>query len=104
MSYGYGLLSAQGLEELGRLAEVGGVKASGAPAVDRCQQCVGLSMHAWMGDGGALLEPSRRILEAQQPQQRAEPCALESELRQLTVLFCNLVDSTRLANQLDPEG
>jgi class 3 adenylate cyclase len=28
----------------------------------------------------------------------------EAERRQLTVLFCDLVDSTRLAGQLDPEG
>ena len=27
----------------------------------------------------------------------------EAERRQLTVLFCDLVDSTRLARQLDPE-
>jgi class 3 adenylate cyclase len=27
----------------------------------------------------------------------------EAERRQLTVLFCDLVDSTRLAGQLDPE-
>jgi class 3 adenylate cyclase len=33
----------------------------------------------------------------------AEPPASEAERRQLTVLFCDLVDSTLLANQLDPE-
>jgi class 3 adenylate cyclase/predicted ATPase len=33
----------------------------------------------------------------------AEPRALEAERRQLTVLFCDLVDSTVLASQLDPE-
>jgi hypothetical protein len=103
MSYGHSLLPAQTLEERGRLAEVGGIKAFGAPATDRCQQRVGLSMLAWTGDGGTLLEPSRRIPEAQQPQQRAEPRAPESERRQLTVLFCDLVDSTPLASQLDPE-
>jgi class 3 adenylate cyclase len=31
------------------------------------------------------------------------PSALEAERRQLTVLFCDLVDSTALATQLDPE-
>ena len=33
----------------------------------------------------------------------AEPRAPEAERRQLTVLFCDLVDSTALASQLDPE-
>jgi class 3 adenylate cyclase len=31
------------------------------------------------------------------------PPSPEAERRQLTVLFCDLVDSTRLASQLDPE-
>ena len=31
------------------------------------------------------------------------PCPTEAERRQLTVLFCDLVDSTPLARQLDPE-
>jgi predicted ATPase/class 3 adenylate cyclase len=33
----------------------------------------------------------------------AEPRPADAERRQLTVLFCDLVDSTRLASQLDPE-
>jgi TOMM system kinase/cyclase fusion protein len=33
----------------------------------------------------------------------ATPSTPEAERRQLTVLFCDLVDSTRLARQLDPE-
>src|SRR5206468_7264587 len=33
----------------------------------------------------------------------AAPPPAEAERRQLTVLFCDLVDSTRLASQLDPE-
>src|SRR4029434_11239796 len=33
----------------------------------------------------------------------AAPPSLEAERRQLTVLFCDLVDSTALASQLDPE-
>jgi hypothetical protein len=33
----------------------------------------------------------------------AEPRAPEAERRQLTVLFCDLVDSTVLASQLDPD-
>jgi class 3 adenylate cyclase/predicted ATPase len=61
------------------------------------------TMLVWTGDGGALPEPPPRIVEAQHPQQRAEPRAPEAERRQLTVLFCDLVDSTVLAGQLDPE-
>jgi class 3 adenylate cyclase/predicted ATPase len=34
---------------------------------------------------------------------RAEPRTSDAERRQLTVLFCDLVDSTVLASQLDPE-
>jgi class 3 adenylate cyclase len=43
--------------------------------------------------------------EAQPPEapSQVEPGAPEAERRQLTVLFCDLVDSTRLARQLDPE-
>jgi class 3 adenylate cyclase len=33
----------------------------------------------------------------------AEPLAPNAERRQLTVMFCDLVDSTRLASHLDPE-
>src|SRR5262249_1137468 len=35
--------------------------------------------------------------------QPATPYTPEAERRQLTVLFCDLADSTRLARQLDPE-
>src|SRR5215472_7622167 len=45
--------------------------------------------------------------QAARPPQTATPTAspspLEAERRQLTVLFCDLVDSTVLASQLDPE-
>jgi class 3 adenylate cyclase len=62
------------------------------------------TMLVWTGDGGARQEPSPpQIVDAQQPQRRAESHALEAERRQLTVLFCDLVDSTALSSQLDPE-
>jgi len=72
----------------------------------------GGTMLVWMGDGGALLEPPHRlspstppsrIPDGQWPQPRTEPHAPEAERRQLTVLFCDLVDSTVLVSQLDPE-
>src|SRR5215471_19776109 len=34
---------------------------------------------------------------------RAEPHPLDAERRQLTVMFCDLVESTKLSSQLDPE-
>jgi class 3 adenylate cyclase len=61
------------------------------------------TMLVWTGDGRGLPEPPTRTIEAQQPQPRAEPPTPEAERRQLTVLFCDLVDSTVLARQLDPE-
>ena len=33
----------------------------------------------------------------------AEPRAPDAERRQLTVMFCDVVDSTKLSSQLDPE-
>jgi class 3 adenylate cyclase/predicted ATPase len=42
-----------------------------------------------------------RVLQAEAPPAMLPPP--EAERRQLTVLFCDLVDSTRLARQLDPE-
>src|SRR5207244_1652785 len=68
----------------------------------------------WTGDTGALpalspappslplsdLQPMQTAQGARPADDRAAP---EAERRQLTVLFCDLVDSTRLAGQLDPE-
>jgi class 3 adenylate cyclase/tetratricopeptide (TPR) repeat protein len=61
----------------------------------------------WTGDVGVTppISPapqpdSSRTLPDAPP---AVPHPSEAERRQLTVLFCDLVDSTRLANQLDPE-
>ena len=56
------------------------------------------------GCGTPLAGPApsavQRHQEAPAPVARATP---EAERRQLTVLFCDLVDSTVLASQLDPE-
>jgi class 3 adenylate cyclase/predicted ATPase len=69
----------------------------------------------WLGDVGSTSAPTP---PAPQPVQRppaevdrtapieapvAKTHAPEAERRQLTVLFCDLVDSTMLASQLDPE-
>ena len=69
----------------------------------------------WTGGATATLAPaSKPIHPVEQPthqdDQRAQaqsppvdPRAPEAERRQLTVLFCDLVDSTALASRLDPE-
>ena len=70
------------------------------------------TMLVWTG-GGVRQEPPPRLPPAtplpripapQQPQRTAEPRAPEAERRQLTVLFCDLVESTVLSSQLDPEA
>jgi TOMM system kinase/cyclase fusion protein len=58
----------------------------------------------WGGVADTTTEPAgrsslARALDTLPP----EPHAPEAERRQLTVLFCDLVDSTVLASQLDPE-
>jgi class 3 adenylate cyclase len=67
----------------------------------------------WTGAAGATPAPPPSSPAALQPPlQKAPlppeaaptaPSSPEAERRQLTVLFCDLADSTRLASQLDPE-
>jgi TOMM system kinase/cyclase fusion protein len=69
----------------------------------------------WTGDAGTTLSPvSQSQQTAQQPDVQTDQSLLtvspptqprfpDAERRQLTVLFCDLVDLTTLARQLDPE-
>jgi len=58
-------------------------------------------MLVWSGDG---VDPPASIPQAQPPARPAvQPTAPEGERRQLTVMFCDLVGSTALSAQLDPE-
>src|SRR5215471_11542074 len=66
----------------------------------------------WTGAPGGVQEPvspqSTQQPAAQQDQPPhteppTEPRSPEAERRQLTVMFCDLVDSTKLSSQLDPE-
>jgi predicted ATPase len=57
----------------------------------------------WVGEVGPTLEPDPSSPPLQPETVPAEPRAPEAERRQLTVLFCDLMDSTALASQLDPE-
>src|SRR5262245_7845901 len=68
----------------------------------------------WLGDTAGtpeLASPSLQIpqqptVQGTQPTHErlsAAPRSPEAERRQLTVMFCDLVDSTQLSGQLDPE-
>src|SRR5215831_12996942 len=69
----------------------------------------------WTGNAGAISPPTptspQPLEQSVTPTPRGgqiavlpfEPQAPEAERRQLTVLFCDLVDSTVLASHLDPE-
>src|SRR3989441_560128 len=67
----------------------------------------------WTGDADAPPSPPLASSSARQPATQevlpssaaspVAPSSLDAERRQLTVLFCDLVDSTALASQLDPE-
>jgi class 3 adenylate cyclase len=58
----------------------------------------------WVAEAGMTADPSGPSSPPRQLETvPTEPRAPEAERRQLTVLFCDLVDSTVLASQLDPE-
>ena len=58
----------------------------------------------WTEEAGTTPESAREPSVPQSPGTvRVEPRPADAERRQLTVLFCDLVDSTVLASQLDPE-
>ena len=88
----------------------------GAPLALACSSC-GFTNEAgekFCGGCGILLTeptPASRPTQTTQPRDqthqveppRVERGAPPAERRQLTVLFCDLVDSTALSSQLDPE-
>jgi class 3 adenylate cyclase len=58
----------------------------------------------WTGEADAPPSPPPASSSSRQPATREVlPSSLDAERRQLTVLFCDLVDSTALSSQLDPE-
>ena len=56
----------------------------------------------WRGDQESAVAPSPP-LTYQSPPLPPDPRSAEAERRQLTVMFCDLVGSTALSTQLDPE-
>jgi class 3 adenylate cyclase len=52
----------------------------------------------WVGEAASQADQTPRAATT-----TSDPRTPEAERRQLTVLFCDLVDSTRLTSQLDPE-
>jgi class 3 adenylate cyclase len=57
----------------------------------------------WIGDAQEVAAPSARTTPQPAAQVQQSPQTPEAERRQLTVMFCDLVDSTKLSSQLDPE-
>jgi class 3 adenylate cyclase/predicted ATPase len=57
----------------------------------------------WTGNAGTLPSSPPPSSPSVSPPVTVSPPPPEAERRQLTVLFCDLVDSTALASQLDPE-
>src|SRR5215510_8312353 len=69
---------------------------------------VGASEDASVSTSPPIQATSQPPAQQDQPPQQSEPLPTtphipEAERRQLTVMFCDLVDSTRLSSQLDPE-
>lgn len=65
-------------------------------------------MLVWLGVavGGETVptvEPTLRSSQGASPAESREPAGPAAERRQLTVMFCDVVDSTALSAQLDPE-
>src|SRR5262249_44765200 len=70
-------------------------------------------MLVWTGEASpspapTIVQSAQQIVRREEPRPPvaappAEPRAPEAERRQLTVMFCDLVESTKLSSQLDPE-
>ena len=54
-------------------------------------------------DGGLQVAPAALPIQARPPTREREFIGAEGERRQLTVLFCDMVGFTELANRVDPE-
>ena len=77
----------------------------GAPLPALCPSCGSLNPPStkFCGDCGAKLGAASTTRPAARPEPTPPPPPSTAERRQLTVMFCDLVGSTRLASRLDPE-
>src|SRR5262249_17584010 len=71
-----------------------------APQAKFCGEC-GTSFKGRPAASTGTEQPAEQSWPG--PRRAAEPSAPEAERRQLTVMFCDLVGSTALSTQLDPE-
>src|SRR5262249_5259624 len=80
--------------------------AANRPGAKFCNEC-GASLTGQRSVPPPAQDVSTPITPIEQPTQVASPSVAshtsEAERRQLTVMFCDLVDSTKLSSQLDPE-
>src|SRR4030095_2397041 len=77
-----------------------------APLQKRCPRCGGenLPRAKFCSECATPLAGQPASLQPAEPAlQSATPSRSEAERRQLTVMFCDLVDSTPLSQRLDPE-
>src|SRR5215470_10758468 len=76
------------------------------PGAQFCDEC-GVSLTRPRSVPPPMQAVSTLTTPPAQPTQIASPSVashtLDAERRQLTVMFCDLVDSTKLSSQLDPE-
>src|SRR4029453_17301085 len=77
----------------------------GASLNRRCAQCgfENAPQAKFCGECGTALAAERQVARPTARPPRVMPSSSEAERRQLTVLFCDLVGSTALSAQLDPE-
>ena len=79
----------------------------GTPLIQRCLKCGSENAPEaiFCSQCGAAIDAAGRMRAAELRGGRAEPrgSSLTGERRHLTVLFCDLVNSTSIAAQLDPE-
>ena len=73
------------------------IEEIGLPIGPRAKLLAAIAELVSSPSGGPTTDPANR------PAQKSAAAPAEAERRQITVMFCDLVESTRLANSLDPE-
>jgi len=80
----------------------------GAPLVSSCPSCGAANPpeHKFCGQCGASLDPAQTATkrDVPKPATTGTVSTLPGEMKQVTVLFCDIVNSTPLTERLGPEG